>query len=234
MSAHTAVNPTTVGNQTGPAVSDLGAASWDRLCALHPATSQTVFRDVMDACARPGTLGRFPTGELPQGVPAAVLPVLALADIMAPIGAIGSAALDEYLPEILAALSRVTGAAVTEASAARYVLGWGGSEGMESLDQGSHWSPETGTTLVHRVERIAHVGSGDDGDAVPGRQTVKLTGPGIPQDSELRLEIDGLDTGVFAARAALVSDFPSGVDCLFVTDDGTFVAVPRTTRIEEI
>ena len=43
--------------------------------------SQRIFRAVLDALARPGTLGRLPSVP---GYPAALLPLLALADLSTP------------------------------------------------------------------------------------------------------------------------------------------------------
>lgn len=198
--------------------------AWGRLVALDPDSAQVVFREVMEAFSRPGTLRSLPVDILPVGLPAAALPVLALADIMTPIGALSRE--QPEVDEALTALVRVTGARVVPVPQARFVLSLLAPAGMDRVFPGSHWSPETGATLVQRVDSLEI----DDEACCSWR----LTGPGIDPGSVTALRVGGLDGDFVAARAALVGDYPAGVDCLLVTDDGRLVALPRTTRIEEI
>lgn len=60
--------------------------------ALTPAGAQAVFRAVLDVLARPGTVGRLPSAAdepLAGHVPAALLPLLALADLSTPACVVG-------------------------------------------------------------------------------------------------------------------------------------------------
>lgn len=194
----------------------------ERVRELTPAVSQRVFRSVMDAVARPGSRQRIPVDALPSGVAGAALPLLALADIMTPIGALGD---DPATVAMAQAIGRVVGAQVVQASTARYALALQEPTAMAELSPGSHWSPETGTTLVQRVGELTFGGA----DA-----RWALTGPGIAPGAPVRLSVAGLTERFVSDRAALVGDYPAGIDCLLVTDDGDLVALPRTTRIEMI
>lgn len=201
--------------------------AWEQLRELTPTVSQQVFRAIMDAFARPGTVQRVSTETLPEGVPAAALPLLALADIMTPIGAlrgVGDAPADAVTAAI-GAIGRVVAARVVDAADARYALALAEPAELELLSPGIHWSPEKGTTLVQRVEAI-HV----DGAAPLWR----LTGPGIPPHAPVELSVDGLGDRFLAAREVLVSDYPAGIDSILIADDGELIALSRTTRIEKI
>ncbi|MGM7679235.1 phosphonate C-P lyase system protein PhnH [Microbacterium sp. A94] len=205
------------------------APAWDQLRELTPTVSQQVFRAIMDAFARPGTVQRVSTEGLPEGVPAAALPLLALADIMTPIGALRSADdahLDaDAVTAAIAAIGRVVAARVVDATDARYALALAESAELGLLSPGIHWAPEKGTTLVQRVEAI-HVGA-----AAP---RWRLTGPGIPPHAPVELSVDGLGDRFVDARDLLVSDYPAGIDSILMADDGELIALSRTTRIEKI
>lgn len=205
-----------------------GLAVASPLRELSPAVSQQVFRACMDAFARPGSVHSLPLDELPAGASAALLPLLALADIMTPIGALtadtSAADVADATADTVRAIGRAVGARVVDAASARYGLALAESSAMRELSPGSHWSPEAAATLVQRVESI-------DAASVANW---RLRGPGIPPVAPVALRITGIGDRFVAERGALVADYPAGIDCLLVTDDGALVALSRTTRIEMI
>lgn len=201
--------------------------SWQQLRELTPAVSQQVFRAIMDAFARPGTVHRLPVEVLPASVPAAVLPVLALADIMTPISPLASDDPEDSdaVTHAVDTIGRVVGARVVAVPQARYALALAESSEMSELSVGTHWSPEMAATLVQRVGTIRVAG---------GESRWLLSGPGIPKDAPVVLSVDGLSERFVAAREQLVSDYPAGIDSILISDDGTIIALSRTTRIELI
>lgn len=209
----------------------VAATDWQQLRELTPTTSQQVFRAVMNAFARPGTIHSIPTNELPTDVTAAVLPLLALADIMTPVSALrGSQSDSDDATDAVAAIARIVGAQRVPASTARYAFALTESAQLSELSTGTHWSPETAATLVQRVDAIRT--SSTSGETITAGW--RLTGPGIPKDTPVEIAVEGLSTHFFTARAELVADYPSGIDIILITDDGTLIALSRTTRIEQI
>lgn len=207
-----------------------------RLTALTPAHAQRIFRTCLDALSRPGTVVAWEpewTAAISRAeAPVALAPILALADLMAPVAAVPEAAASgpqagsqtrAWVQEI----ARLSGAPLVDPAAARLALALGrpDPQSLAALNRSTAAAPHRGALLV---QRVAGIGDGAQGVAL------RLTGPGIRETAQL--SVAGLDREFFAVRDDLVADFPAGVDVLFVTDDGRVAGLPRTTavRAEEI
>lgn len=190
-------------------------AAWPVLHALSPEVSQRVFRACLDALARPGSGQRLPNAELPDGVPPVALVPLALTDLMAPLAGLGLAA------GLARRIATATGSRFVDPEQSRFALALDDSGELERLPIGSNWSPELGAMLCQRVAGISHDDLG---------LSLTLTGPGIKDLT--KITVAGLSTDFFAVRAELTADFPTGIDLLLITDEGTMIGLPRTTRIE--
>lgn len=185
------------------------------LVEYPPTAAQRVFRTVLEAMARPGSIHRIVDAEALGGRPAAAAPLLSLADLMTTV-----APLTEADSELTADLGRVTGAPIGPVERARLVLSTVvDGERMRRLATGTPRAPHHGALLSQRVGAL-------DGSGVK----LRLHGPGV--DGERDLIVDGLDDSFLDARDELVADFPTGVDVLLVADDGQLAALPRTTRAE--
>lgn len=202
------------------AASDLApVASWPALRELRDDVSQRVFHQIMEAFSFPGQVRRIPSEAVTSPVPPVIAPLLALADLMAPVAALGCG--EEA--SAVAAVSRLTGAPVADPSEARFALALSEPDDISRLNRGSHWSPERGAMLVQRVAAIE-----------AGSAGWRLTGPGIKPGEPTEVRVAGMSDGWAAQRAELTSDYPAGVDCLLVADDGSFIALSRTTVVEVI
>lgn len=203
-------------------------ATWPTLRELSPGTAHQVFDACLNAVARPGTMQQLPADAVPAPLPAALAPILALVDLMAPLAALPTASPDAQDPTEAAVelVGRLTGARVVSPGEARFALALGEPESWSDLSVGSHWSPEQGATLVQRVIGLVPATPGSPG-------AWRLTGPGIPPTAPAGLLVDGLGPQWLAQRSALRADYPAGVDCLLVTDRGELVGLPRTTTIRE-
>lgn len=221
--------------------------SWPTLTDLSSDASQRVFHQTMEAFSRPGTIHHLPdtASSVPAPVPAVVVPLLALADLMTPLAALTSALVaedagDDPAAEAVAAISRLTGAPIVEPARARFALALDEPADFSDLNPGSHWSPEQGAMLVQRVAAISDVSdtsdTSDTSDASDAATSGswRLTGPGVAPHADTIVRVTGLSEDWLTTRQELVGDYPAGIDCLLVTDAGTFLALPRTTMIEVI
>lgn len=185
------------------------------LSAMSAATAQLVYRTCLNALARPGMIKQLKGDWIPAGYPAAVAPMLALTDLMAPLAGLGRAA------EIARAVGAVTGAACVPPAEARYALALDENPDPRGLSVGTALAPQNGSMLCQRVASISVAGAG---------LQLSLTGPGVKGSRQCA--VAGLSEVFFAARAQLVEVGPTGIDVLLITDDGVLVGIPRTTRIE--
>jgi alpha-D-ribose 1-methylphosphonate 5-triphosphate synthase subunit PhnH len=180
--------------------------------------AQNVFRAVMDALARPGTVPSIASDAAP---PSPLTPEL---------GAVALTLCDHdtlvWLDPVLAANEAVVkwlafhcGAPLTsDISEAAFALVTDAAQlpRLEAFGQGTDEYPDRSTTVVLAVGSTA--------------QTVTLKGPGIKD--QLTTELP-LPRGDFLDQwAENRTRFPRGVDLLLVRD-GTVVGLPRTTRISE-
>jgi alpha-D-ribose 1-methylphosphonate 5-triphosphate synthase subunit PhnH len=179
------------------------------LPALDADTAQRTFRAVLDALARPGVPAALPR---PDGLPAALLPVLALADLDTPVCVLGDG-------EWGGALATATSAPVVPLAAARLVAA------LRPLAVGELAAVRTGSAAAPEEAALVCIAV----PALDGGPVLALSGPGVPGTRTVAPR--GLPTGLAAARAA--TPFPTGPDLLLVNPDGAVLGLPRSTRIEE-
>jgi alpha-D-ribose 1-methylphosphonate 5-triphosphate synthase subunit PhnH len=182
------------------------------LPALDPDTAQRTFRAVLDALARPGTVQQLPTSER---VPAALLPVLALADLDTPACVLAGPETENWAD----ALATATTAPIVELAAARLVTALRplATGELAAVRTGSAAAPEDGALVALAVP------------ALDGGTPLRLSGPGVAGVRTIAPQ--GVPADLVAARAA--ATFPAGIDVLLVTADGHLLGLPRSTRIEE-
>ena len=82
--------------------------------------------------------------------------------------------------------------------------------------RGSDVYPERGATVVWIP------------GSAPQQTAVRLEGPGVNGSYETTLPVSRADVD---ARAQACADYPRGIDIIFVAPDGSFAALPRTTRV---
>ena len=194
--------------------------------------AQAVFRAVLRAMSRPGEVQdlslAFGPGFAPPVplAPASAAACLALLDLDTRLWLDGGG---RDVAAALAYLSFHTGAPRTETTAeADFAVVTDGAmtPRLNCFSVGTDELPERSTTLIVQVAALE---SGDADGA--GEGGWRLTGPGI--DGRAYLSVDGLRKGL-AGELALNSElFPRGVD-LILCAGPRLVALPRTTRIEEV
>ena len=181
-------------------------------------SAQSVFRSVMDAMARPGSIQRIaPTAGTPAVMMRGTAAIaLTLFDHDTPIWLDGRTSATADVAKWLK--FHTSAPVVSDSSIASFAL-VGDPENLPALDRfafGSNEYPDRSTTL------ILQVGSLTDGPAV------ELRGPGIDGAAALRASIQPPD--LFERLAVNAALFPRGIDVVLVHDD-SIVAIPRTTRL---
>jgi alpha-D-ribose 1-methylphosphonate 5-triphosphate synthase subunit PhnH len=177
--------------------------------------SQQVFRVLLDALARPGTVQDLP--DLVDGdAPVAMLAPLALADLevsLAVLEPAGAAWTD--------ALLAATGARPAPPEQADMVLALRPPrpDEVRALRRGTPDRPDLASRLVVACDRL-----GTDGPVV-----VELSGPGV--DGTAQLGISGLPVEVVEALVGVNQRYPLGVDTYLVATDGRVAGLPRSTRV---
>lgn len=177
------------------------------------ADSQAVFRAVLDAMSRPGTVhevGAPAEPPAPLGrATAAVLLTLADTDTPFWLDPAAEAARDWTVFHCGAPLADPGDAAIAVAL---------GPVALDGFGAGTDEQPEAGATVVLQV---AALGRG---------QVLVLSGPGLPHPAALR--VDGLPAGFAAAWARNAALFPRGVDVVLCAGD-RLAALPRTVSVQE-
>jgi alpha-D-ribose 1-methylphosphonate 5-triphosphate synthase subunit PhnH len=182
--------------------------------------TQAVFRTLLDALARPGTISsveaalpEFAANE-PRADRAAFATLLALADDTTPI----------WLATPDAALGSTlrfhTGAPLTDTpsrAAFAYVHDAEALLPLSAFSLGEPETPEQAATLLIRVNSLT------------GGTPITLSGPGI--ETTATIAPRGLPARFWHERAELAVHFPCGIDCYLVCGDA-LVGLPRTTRAE--
>ncbi|WP_372350847.1 phosphonate C-P lyase system protein PhnH [Streptomyces sp. KL116D] len=198
--------------------SGLSAADQVRALRRTSVASQRDFTALLDVLARPGRVREL---EVPEGAPAAALAACGLLDVEVRTHVLASP--DDTL--WAEALHAATSAPHAELSRARTVVALRPvtADDITALAVGTPLAPENGARLFASVDAL-------DGDG-PHDVDLLLSGPGIPDGSERRLRVRGLDPTVLEALARANSSFPCGVDVFLVAADGRVAGLPRTTRV---
>lgn len=187
--------------------------------------TQRAFRQVMNAFARPGTVGAIDgyarVGQ-PSRLPACFETALRLfvdqAVTYCVIGADARAQAEwitlqthaHAVPAAEADFLLVPDAADAEAR----------REAIAAAGAGSLEEPERGALVIVACVVVS-------ADEAPGLARVEVEGPGV--DGRAAFYVDRTDWA--HARAARGDEYPCGIELLLVDEDGNVAAIPRTTRV---
>jgi len=172
-----------------------------------------VFRVLLQAFARPGSIHSLPRGA--RGPDEALLRLLAsVLDPEVAFAVVGGSG------DIAGRLRLATGGRPAEPEAADFVLFPDGDSGgaVLRLRRGRSDFPDQGATAVYAVKQLSFTGG-----------TAELTGPGIRD--RLQPSIIGLGEGELGWLKEVNAEYPLGVDCIFVDPRGQVMCIPRSTRI---
>lgn len=170
-----------------------------------------VFRAVLNAMARPGTVETVAGARPPAPLSvAAGVVLLTLADTTTPVHLAPS----HDLPVVRDWITFHTGAPFVAAGQGVFALGdWAGLQPVERFALGTADYPDRAATLIVEVDALAPA-------------THRLRGPGIRDTATLRLPGE-------AALRLNAGRFPLGLDLILCCGD-RLAGMPRTTRTEAI
>jgi alpha-D-ribose 1-methylphosphonate 5-triphosphate synthase subunit PhnH len=178
--------------------------------------TQAVFRTLLDALSRPGTVGVIenvlPDARATRAEFAAFAALLTLCDYATPVW------LAQPDAALASALRFHTGAPLADEAAQAafaYIHDADTMPALECFALGSAESPEQSATLLIRV------------DALTGGTPIVLSGPGI-QHTQTIAPV-GLPERFWRERAALAPLFPCGIDC-YLLCGAELIGLPRTTQ----
>ncbi|MEV6056573.1 phosphonate C-P lyase system protein PhnH [Streptomyces sp. NPDC052107] len=206
---------TAVATGPTPAADAAGTAELVTAAKLRPAQAQGVFRAVLDALARPGTVTRFPA-DVPGVVPPALLPVLALADLGTGVCVLEEDASRRW-SDVVSVATNAPAVPLERARLATSVRPVAAEEILRPA-RGTAEAPEDGAVLCLPVTALEG-----------GPRIWRLSGPGVPGERDVAPH--GVPDGFVEARATAVGGFPAGVDLLLVSPDGRVMGLPRSTTV---
>jgi alpha-D-ribose 1-methylphosphonate 5-triphosphate synthase subunit PhnH len=177
--------------------------------------SQTVFRHLLEAMARPGTVQTVDIDlEGPDTLDRAATAIaLALVDFETPLylaPALATDAAETYLKFHCG--TRIT----RDCMEAAFAILDKAPETLSGFNSGTDEYPETGATLLIQVDTMKAGGP------------LILSGPGIKDTTNI--DLPEVPSAFWTARTAQQRYFPRGIDLVFVSG-GSMVAIPRTTNV---
>ncbi len=189
------------------------------------ADSQTAFRVILDALARPGSVGQLPTADprcpLPEAGALATV-ALTLLDHEVTFAVVPGGWQAEGAQETLTRfLHAATGSRPAPPAEADYLFACGplAPATLTTPKRGSLAFPDEGGTLLVLVPALT------GGEGLP----VTLTGAGIP--GTLEQVLPTFDAAQLTARDEANAEGPRGIDLLLLDPAGRILGLPRTTTI---
>lgn len=187
---------------------------------------QGVFRVLLDAMARPGTVRQLPALDEHTPIPsttglAAVAQTLLDHEVTFALVPGDEETGAETSGATLAYIRSVTGCRNVSTSDADYVFALGAPPAglAAQLKRGQPAYPDEGATLVSLVPSL---------DGATGN-SVNLSGPGVPGGTIAN--IPGWSIDDLASLAEANAAAPLGIDVILVDAGGQVMCLPRTTRI---
>ena len=186
--------------------------------------SQKIFRILLDAFARPGTIK--------QGYELNIAPpwkddkfafgiLFSLLDLEVGFSV---CCLDERIRcEIGEYIALNTGSKFLPSNIADFILALDKSLSIEKVKRGSLEYPDQGATVIRVVEELGK-------DLEEDSLNLLLRGPGVQEKAKVSLK--GIGREEIRQMIDVNKEFPLGVDFIFVDKKDRVVAIPRSVRIE--
>ncbi|CAM4233510.1 phosphonate C-P lyase system protein PhnH [Paenibacillus alkaliterrae] len=186
--------------------------------------TQIAYRKLVDSMSRPGTISHFGEQANLIGMEAGCYGTTVLLAMVLLDTEVTFKICSEREEELAKLFNRLTYAREAEAAAADFIFVLNDTK-PDQLEQALHAAktgdlvnPHVSATLIVEAETLTN-----DTDLV-------LTGPGIKEANGLRIVTDGC---WLELRNEKNSEYPTGIDMIFVDRDNQAVCLPRTTQIRK-
>lgn len=172
------------------------------------------FRLLLKAMSHPGTI--YSMTDCRQDRPMVLGLLACLVDNEVGFTVVGD-------PELATAIAEHTGGrqvAVAEADFLIVAKG-GGKDQLVLLKRGSREYPDQGATVVYLVDELAE-----------GPEGIVISGPGVAGQTTLRIK--GLAMNELTCLRQVNSEFPLGIDAIYIDSFGRVACIPRSSQIGEV
>ncbi len=181
--------------------------------------TQHVFRTIMRAMANPGAIHRLGDFASTPGTDGVQLLADTLLDQEVTFCVIG----DHRASELEDRLYERTKSRITDLSLADFIIVTGGGKGrLLAANRGTPEYPDRGSTVLFGVDSLI--------EGSPSDFSVHLSGPGIP--GERYVKIHGIAPDMIRHLRELNSEYPLGVDSIFVDNKDCITCIPRSSQIK--
>jgi alpha-D-ribose 1-methylphosphonate 5-triphosphate synthase subunit PhnH len=182
--------------------------------------TQEFFRIFMQSMSHPGKAYSIPEVAVTKGnisYNSFSVVCFALLDHEVKFSVIGSETHDTLIEHIF----QLTKSSYVQSGDADYVVVAGGSSNnsLMHLDSGEPEFPDKGATVFYLAKKI----NGSEG------LNITLQGPGI--NREISFKISGVDKEDIKIIKDLNSEFPMGIDTIFIDENNQILSLPRSSQI---
>lgn len=196
-------------------------------------STQKTFRILLQAMSRPGRVynigGFVPDSSIePFTQPALMLVLQTLLDHEVTFNVLGHQKEDSEYKII-----RATGSRTANIDGADFVIILSSGSDREILraKRGSLEYPDIGATVIYSINSLLLAPPIQTG-GTRGEFRITLKGPGI--DGEITPFISGINKDVFHYLKEINSEYPLGVDSIFIDGASRIMCIPRSTKIEVV
>jgi len=185
---------------------------------LNVHDSQNVFRLLMDALSRPGIIQHFPS-ELISRISPVEIPLLALLGYNTSFALVGA---DESRTQLM---ERATSGRPEAPELASYVAVFDSENPLlpMGLCMGSPMRPDFAAQVSVQIKGTLRT-------AESNSSTFEMTGPGIEEIHHIAVDESATSELEFLFRRDWSA--PRGIDMWLIGSDGSFIGIPRTSRIQ--
>jgi alpha-D-ribose 1-methylphosphonate 5-triphosphate synthase subunit PhnH len=182
--------------------------------------TQNFFRIIMQSMSHPGKAYSLPEVAITKGnmnYNSFSVLCFTLLDHEVKFSVIGSETNEALIEHIF----QLTKSQYVQSQNADYVVVAGGSSNssLNHLNRGEIEFPDSGTTLFYLAGKI------NDTEGL----RIRLTGPGIKD--EIRFNLSGVDAEDIRILKSLNSEFPLGIDTIFLDVNNQILSIPRSSQI---